>query len=63
MSDKLTLTSTLLDYHCMVKVKAQMDQFAEGLEELGVLMLIRRYPEVSKPLFVAVSKAMSAGAK
>ena len=37
MSDKSALRSTLLDYHCMVKVKAQMDQFAEGLDELGVM--------------------------
>ena len=45
----------------MVKVKAQMDQFAEGLDELGVMRLIRRFPELSKPLFVAVSKPISAG--
>lgn len=34
VADKTSLRSILIDYHCMVRVKACMDQFAEGLEEL-----------------------------
>ena len=29
LEDKASLKSILLDYHCMLKVKAEMDQFAE----------------------------------
>ena len=39
----------LLDYHCMLKVKASMHQFMEGLKELHVLDLIKKYPELTKP--------------
>ena len=43
----------LLDYHCMLKVKASMDQFIEGLKELHVLDLIKKYPQLTKPFFVS----------
>ncbi len=61
MSDKSRLRSALVDYHCMLKVKAAMDQFAEGLQELGVLQLIKQYPELMKPLFVPNLKVLTAG--
>ena len=37
----------------MLKVKSEMDAFAEGLQVLGVLTMIRMYPDLFKPLFVA----------
>lgn len=52
LSDKGLLRSTLLDYHCMVKVKAEMDQFAQGLDVLGAHQLIKKFCVLSKPYFV-----------
>ena len=60
--DKSTLKSALVDYHCMLKVKAVMDQFCEGLQEVGVLQLVRVHPNIFKPLFVAdTSRALIPG--
>lgn len=35
------VASLLVDYHCITKVKATMDQYIEGLECLGLLHRIR----------------------
>ena len=37
LSDRPALLGALLDYHLMIKVKAEMDQFKEGLQTLGYL--------------------------
>ena len=34
--DKPPILTSLLDYHLMIKVKAQMDQFKKGLPALGL---------------------------
>ena len=52
MEDKECLRSVLLDYHCLLKVKAEMDQFAEGLKSLGVLDMLKRHPDLFSSLFV-----------
>ena len=39
----------LFDTGYRIKVKASMDQFMEGLKELHVLDLIKKYPELTKP--------------
>lgn len=59
LSDKNSLRSTLVDYHCMVKAKASIDHFAQGLGH--ALDLIRTYTEYSRPLFVAESTVLTAG--
>jgi len=62
MSDKARVRSALVDYHCMLKVKSEMDAFAEGLQVLGVLGMIKMYPDLFKPLFVAdVTASLTAG--
>ena len=35
ISDHLYLSAALLDYYLMAKMKAEMDQFCEGLNTLG----------------------------
>ena len=56
------IKSSLIDYHCLLKVKAEMDQFLEGLSLFGMLDAIRKKPEVMKPLFMAqTSNKVSAG--
>ena len=61
LSDIVNLRSTLLDYHCMLKVKASMDQFLEGLEDLKVLCFLQKYPEIIKPFFVDDNKIITSG--
>ncbi len=45
----------LIEYHCLVKVKASIDQFAEGLGD--ALDLLRKFPS---PLFVANNEVLTA---
>ena len=52
IEDKECLRSVLLDYHCLLKVKAKMDQFAEGLKSLGVLEMVKCHPDLFAPLFI-----------
>ena len=61
VADKPVLKSSLIDYHCLLKVKAEMDQFADGLSSLGVLDAVKKQPDVMKPLFVAQKCNLSAG--
>ena len=61
LSDRTYIRAVLVDYHLMVKVKMQMDQFAEGLQELKVLDLIRAQPPLLKPLFLFSEAKMTAG--
>ena len=61
LSDKSLLREVLIDYHLMVKVKMNMDQFAEGLQVLKVLDAIRSQPALLKPLFVTDEATLSAG--
>ena len=59
--DKGALRSALLDYHCVLKVKAEMDQFKEGLTSLGVLNAITTYPALMKCMFVDDRGTLTAG--
>ena len=43
----------------MVKVKAEMDQFSDGMQTLQVLDFIKLYPEQMRPLFVATNNCHS----
>jgi len=57
MDDKAMIKNNLIDYYCLLKVKAEMDQFAEGLQDLGLLDMMRRQPALFKNLFVASTAA------
>ncbi len=54
VADKPSICTTLKYYHAFVKVKAELDQFVEGLKALGVLELTRKHPDLMRPLFVDV---------
>ena len=43
----------MLKCHCIKVTIPEMDQFAEGLESLGVLSSMKKYPDLMRPLFVA----------
>ena len=51
--------SALIDYHCMVKTKASIDQFTDGLG--WALQLIKKYPRLSEPLFVPQKNELTSG--
>ena len=61
LSDRSNLKSVLVDYHCMLKAKAAMDQFSEGLQRLQRHDLIQRFPSLLKPCFVSSGKKITAG--
>ena len=61
MADKSELKAAMVDYHCMIKVKAAMDQYLEGLQNLKVLELVRKFPSLSRPFFIADNKRITAG--
>ena len=62
LQDKESLKSALLDYHCLLKVKAEIDQFAGGLADVGVLQYVKQFPDLMKPLFTDCGhKPLTAG--
>lgn len=46
------IIATLTSWHTLVKIKAELDQFLEGLECLGIHTYIKRYPELMRDFFV-----------
>ena len=59
--DKREVISILIDYNCMVNVKAAIDQYCVGLQCLTVLQRIQANPSRWKEFFVASTTAVSAG--
>ena len=55
MEDVPGLKQTLRD-HVLVNVKAELDQFSEGLNTLGVLEKVKKYPSLMSPLFTYTGK-------
>lgn len=45
--------SALTVHHCVLATKAEVDQFCDGLQTLGVLQCIRENPELFREFFVA----------
>jgi len=61
LTDKATIIGSLLDYHLMVKVKAQMDQLKEGLCTLGFLQLLINMPAQWECYFLTQEDKVTAG--
>ena len=51
-ADKDDVSSAIIDFHLMAKVKCTMDQFIEGLEACGLLAKIKEQPTLREPMFV-----------
>ncbi len=47
-------------YDALHKRKVFLDAFGEGLEEFGIWSLIRTFPDVMKPAFVATEESIEA---
>ena len=52
LADRNEIVSLLTTYHCLIKVKAEVDQFIEGLKVLNVDELVRKHPNEMKPFFL-----------
>ena len=63
LSMKNTLVTVLVDYHCIVKCSAMMDQFRQGLNLLDVLSMVQKYPHQMKKFFVDQHSVISAGSQ
>ncbi len=50
--DKPCIKKALRDYHTLVKIKPELDQFSDGLETLNVLPTMKKYPSIMSSLFV-----------
>ena len=61
IDDKEEITSILIDYHCVIKPKACMDQFVEGLQCTGVLHYIKNYGNLLKDHFQFRPSVLTAG--
>ena len=61
LGDVPSVSNALVEYHCLIKVKAAMDQFRNGLKALGFLEMIQNCPAIWKPLFVPDAAELTAG--
>lgn len=56
------IVQVMANYHTLLKVKAQIDQFLDGLRCLLIDEEIQRYPQLMQPLFVQkAGKKLTAG--
>ena len=61
LSDRPAVLGALLDYHLMIKVKAEMDQFKEGLQTLGYLEALQSNPSIWQEYFLYADVLLTAG--
>lgn len=60
LSDRPSVIGALLDYHLMIKVKAEMDQF-KGLQTLGYLEVLQSDPSVWEDYFINANRPLTTG--
>ena len=56
VTDKENLCKAVREYHTLIKVLLEINQFGEGLESLGVLTMMRKYPNLLQPYFINTGK-------
>ena len=61
IEDIREIVQMLLRYRLCVKVKAEMDQFTDGLKALGFLDMLREQPPLWEGYFVPSKTALSPG--
>lgn len=60
VSDKALICSTLKCHFMLKGVLAEMNEFSEGLKSLGVLDLIKQYPDLMRVFFVDEERPLTA---
>ena len=58
---KESIVSLLLEYQCIIKCKAMMDQFIQGLQNLEVFTMVRDNPEAMNKFFVSEESKLWVG--
>lgn len=49
-------------HHCILSVKAELDEIGNGLQTLGVLGILKKYPDQQKSYFCQTgSRSLAAG--
>ena len=61
MEEKDDLMRALALHFTLLRSKAVLDQFQEGLGALGVLNALKKFPFLLQPLFVTHCTRLSAG--
>lgn len=61
LSDRPSVIGALLDYHLMIKVKAEMDQFKDGLQTLGYLEILQSNPSLWEDYFINANQPLTTG--
>lgn len=61
MEDLDNILLCITDYHCLIKVKASMDQFIDGLISGSVMDSIRNHSLLLKPMFCPSPSQLTAG--
>jgi len=51
LTNKAELSKILCDYYTLIKILPETNQFGEGLNTVGVLSMIRKYPGLMKQFF------------
>ncbi|XP_064389314.1 uncharacterized protein LOC135337323 isoform X2 [Halichondria panicea] len=59
MADKDGIKNALRDYHSLIKIKAELDQFTEGLHTCEVLKYVQNYSDLMQPLFCQQPSVLS----
>ena len=60
MEDKPTIQK-VLRAHVLLRVKGELDQFAEGLKTCGILDAVVKYPSLMGPCFLWMDLALTPG--
>ena len=45
------IKSVIIDWHSLIKIKPELDQFVDGLKTLGTHEAIKQYPHLMTPFF------------
>lgn len=62
LCDVDTMVQTIALHHVLLKAKAEMDQFMQGLNALGVLTAIKAHPNLFEAYFsIDVNSSLTAG--
>ena len=61
LDDSNDIKNALLSYHLIAKVKAELDQFIEGLHTFDFLSLVKADPETWKIFFVYAENRLTPG--
>ena len=52
VTDKASLCKAIREYHTIIKILPEINQFGEGLEVLGVMTMIRKNPKLLSLYFI-----------